>query len=155
MFDVTSSKLLILGLVALIVVGPRELPGLLRTIGKYVAMIRRQATEFRSQFDEAMRESELDQLRKEVQGVGEDLKKTVSEAETSLQQEVHSANAEVDAALAEVKQEAAAPLLQHDPLNGLEAGQPQPAPPLVEPAVAAPAPAPAPLAQPEPAKVGA
>ena len=63
MFDLTSSKLLILGIVALIVVGPKDLPILLRTIGKYVGMIRRQANEFKSQFDEAMRESELDSLK--------------------------------------------------------------------------------------------
>ena len=64
MFDLSSSKLLILGIVALIVVGPKDLPILLRTIGKYVGMIRRQAAEFRSQFDEAMRESELDTSRR-------------------------------------------------------------------------------------------
>ena len=59
MFDITSSKLLILGIVALLVIGPKDLPALLRTIGKYVGIIKRQAAEFRAQFDEAMRESEL------------------------------------------------------------------------------------------------
>ena len=59
MFDFTSSKLLILGIVALLVIGPKDLPALLRTIGKYVGIIKRQAAEFRAQFDEAMRESEL------------------------------------------------------------------------------------------------
>ena len=59
MFDFTSSKLLILGIVALLVIGPKDLPALLRTIGKYMGIIKRQANEFRAQFDEAMRESEL------------------------------------------------------------------------------------------------
>ena len=59
MFDITSSKLLILGIVALLVIGPKDLPALLRTIGKYMGIIKRQAAEFRAQFDEAMRESEL------------------------------------------------------------------------------------------------
>ena len=54
MFDITSSKLLILGIVALLVIGPKDLPALLRTIGKYVGIIKRQAAEFRAQFDEAM-----------------------------------------------------------------------------------------------------
>ncbi len=48
MFDITSSKLLLLGIVALFVVGPKELPALLRTVGKYMGMIRRQAAEFRA-----------------------------------------------------------------------------------------------------------
>ena len=65
MFDITSSKLLLLGIVALIVIGPKDLPVLLRTIGKYVGIIKRQAAEFRSQFEEAVRESELDQLKKD------------------------------------------------------------------------------------------
>jgi Tat protein translocase TatB subunit len=64
MFDITSSKLLILGIVALLVIGPKDLPALLRTIGKYMGIIKRHAADFRAQFDEAMRESELEQLKK-------------------------------------------------------------------------------------------
>ena len=67
MFDITSSKLLILGIVALLVIGPKDLPALLRTIGKYMGIIKRHAAEFRAQFDEAMRESELEQLKKDVE----------------------------------------------------------------------------------------
>ncbi len=99
MFDLTSSKLLILGLVALIVVGPKELPMLLRTIGKYMGMIRRQANEFRAQFDEAMRETELEQLKKDVEGMGRDMEATVRDAESSVEREVAAANAEVESAL--------------------------------------------------------
>jgi len=54
MFDITSSKLLILAIVALIVVGPKDLPVLLRTVGKYLGVVRRHAAEFRAQFDEAL-----------------------------------------------------------------------------------------------------
>ncbi len=99
MFDLTSSKLLILGIVALIVVGPKELPLLLRTVGKYVGMIRRQAAEFRSQFDEAMRDSELEQIKKDVENVGRDMQTTMREAELSVEREVADANAELDAAI--------------------------------------------------------
>ena len=67
MFDITSSKLLILGIVALLVIGPKDLPALLRTIGKYMGIIKRHAADFRAQFDEAMRESELDELKKDVE----------------------------------------------------------------------------------------
>jgi sec-independent protein translocase protein TatB len=64
MFDITSSKLLILGIVALLVIGPKDLPALLRTIGKYMGIIKRHAADFRAQFEEAIRESELDQLKR-------------------------------------------------------------------------------------------
>ena len=70
MFDITSSKLLILGIVALLVIGPKDFPALLRTIGKYIGIIKRHAAEFRAQFDEAMRETELDQLKKDVEKIG-------------------------------------------------------------------------------------
>ena len=46
MFDITSSKLLILGIVALLVIGPKDLPALLRTIGKYMGIIKRHAAAF-------------------------------------------------------------------------------------------------------------
>ena len=88
MFDLTSSKLIILAVVALIVVGPKELPGLLRTVGRYVAMIRRQANEFRMQFDEAMRETELAELKKDFEKLGQETKDTLAEAGRSLETEV-------------------------------------------------------------------
>jgi len=69
MFDITSSKLLILGIVALLVIGPKDLPALLRTIGKYMGIIKRQAAEFRAQFDEAMRESEIHELKKSMESI--------------------------------------------------------------------------------------
>ena len=99
MFDLTSSKLLILGIVALIVVGPKDLPILLRTIGKYVGMIRRQANEFKSQFDDAMRESELDSLKREVENVGRDMQNTMQKAETDIEREMQAVNSDVDQAL--------------------------------------------------------
>ena len=99
MFDLTSSKLLILGIVALLVVGPKDLPMLLRTIGKYMGMIRRQAAEFRSQFDEAMRESELDQIRKDVETLGRETEGTLRDAESSLNKEMTSVEQDVKSAL--------------------------------------------------------
>jgi sec-independent protein translocase protein TatB len=99
MFDLTSSKLLILGIIALLVVGPKDLPLLLRTIGKYMGMIRKQANEFRAQFDEAMKESELDTLRKEVENVGREAEATMRDAEHSVQKEVDLANSQVDSVI--------------------------------------------------------
>lgn len=99
MFDITSSKLLLLGIIALLVVGPKELPGLLRTIGKYVGMIKRQAAEFRTQFDDAMRDSEIADLKKQVEDIGKEASGAVKEAETAFQQEMSRVETETRAAI--------------------------------------------------------
>ena len=66
MFDIGWSELLLIGVVALIAIGPKELPGALRTLGQWMAKVRRMASEFQNQFHEAMREAELADLKKEV-----------------------------------------------------------------------------------------
>lgn len=96
MIDITSSKLLILGIVALLVIGPKDLPALLRTIGKYMGIIKRHAAEFRAQFDEAMRESELAELKKEVEKVGSETEAAMRAAEQSVDKEVAAARQDVD-----------------------------------------------------------
>jgi sec-independent protein translocase protein TatB len=60
---------LIVGAIALIVVGPKDLPMLMRKVGQFMARIRGMAAEFRASFDELARQSELDELRKEVQAL--------------------------------------------------------------------------------------
>jgi sec-independent protein translocase protein TatB len=71
MFDIGWSELVLVGVVALIVIGPKELPGMLRTVGGAIAKIRRMAGEFQSQFNDAMREAELDEARKAVEGINQ------------------------------------------------------------------------------------
>lgn len=99
MFDIGWGELLVIGVVALLVVGPKELPALLRTIGRYVGMIKRQANEFRAQFDEAMREAELDQLRKEVAALKSEAESSLRSAEQSVQSELAKAKSELDSAV--------------------------------------------------------
>jgi sec-independent protein translocase protein TatB len=62
-------ELLIAAVVALIVVGPKDLPILLRRLGQFMAKLRGMAAEFRASFDEMARQSELDELRKEVEAL--------------------------------------------------------------------------------------
>jgi len=64
-----SSELFVIALVALIVVGPKDLPVMLRKLGQWVAKMRGMANEFRASFDEMARQSELDELRKEVEAL--------------------------------------------------------------------------------------
>jgi sec-independent protein translocase protein TatB len=70
MFDIGWSELLVIGVVALIFIGPKELPTVLRTVGQWVTKIRRMASEFQSQFHEAMREAEMADLKKQVDDLG-------------------------------------------------------------------------------------
>jgi sec-independent protein translocase protein TatB len=60
---------MIVGAVALIVVGPKDLPILMRKVGQFVARMRGMAAEFRASFDEIARQSELDELRREVEAM--------------------------------------------------------------------------------------
>ena len=96
MFDLTSSKLLILAIVALIVVGPKDLPILLRTVGKYLGIVRRHAAEFRAQFDEAIREAELQDLKKEFENVGREVRSTIEQGSTAIDEHVMTARTELD-----------------------------------------------------------
>jgi len=65
MFDISWGKLVIIGVVALIVIGPKELPAVLRQLGQWMTKIRRMAAEFQGQFSEAMREAEMADLKKQ------------------------------------------------------------------------------------------
>ncbi|MBP8247688.1 MAG: twin-arginine translocase subunit TatB, partial [Phenylobacterium sp.] len=67
--DVGGTELLLIAAVALIVVGPKDLPMLLRKLGQFVARLRSMADDFRASFDEMARQSELDDLRKEVEAM--------------------------------------------------------------------------------------
>jgi sec-independent protein translocase protein TatB len=67
MFDIGWSELLVIAVVAIVVVGPKDLPRMLRTFGNYAGKARKVANDFKRQFDEALREAELDDVRKSVE----------------------------------------------------------------------------------------
>ena len=71
MFDIGWSELLVIAVVAIIVIGPKDLPRVMRTIGHYAGKLRRAAADFQRQFDEAMRETEIDEVRKAIESVRE------------------------------------------------------------------------------------
>src|SRR4029079_9095704 len=70
MFGIGWSEFVVLGVVALIAIGPKELPGVLRMIGQSMGKIRRMANEFQGQFQEALREAEMADVRKELDEIG-------------------------------------------------------------------------------------
>ena len=90
MFDIGWSELRVIGVVALIAIGPKELPGVLRSLGHWMGKVRRMASEFQDQFREAMREAEV-----------ADLKQQFDEATTStFNNPLETAQKEVEAAFA-------------------------------------------------------
>ena len=126
--EIGATELMVIAAVALIVVGPKDLPVLLRKLGAFVARLRGMANEFRTSFDDMARQSELDDLRREVAAM-----RDVAAAENA------AVNSQIEA-------------LNHDTALNL-AGETPPAPSYAEPdAAAAPA---AVEAAPKPAKAKA
>ena len=78
MFGLNWGELVVIGIVALIAIGPKELPTVLRTIGHWMGKMRRMANEFQYQFQEALREAELGDLQKHAK----DLSGSVSDLAT-------------------------------------------------------------------------
>ena len=66
MLDIGWSELLVIAVILIVVVGPKDLPPMLRAFGKMTTRLRRTAGEFRAQFDDALREADMDDLRKTI-----------------------------------------------------------------------------------------
>jgi sec-independent protein translocase protein TatB len=122
---------LIVGVVALIVVGPKDLPILMRKVGRFIAHMRGMAAEFRASFDEMARQSELDELRKEVEALrtGQPLKAAVGmEGEGAVQGVFDDIHASLRESQAQMH-----PMISHPYPSSLEvpteAATPEPAAP--------------------------
>ena len=97
-------EFLLAGIIALIVVGPKDLPILLRKLGRFMAKLRSLAAEFRASFDEMARQSELDELRKEV-----DAMRHAQFADAAVHPETHDALADINDGLSAVSADLRAP----------------------------------------------
>lgn len=92
MFDIGWSELVVIAVVALIAIGPKELPGVLRMVGQWMGKARKMAAEFQGQFQEAMREAEMADLKKTFDEVKEAASGLASNnIMTSLQKDVGEA----------------------------------------------------------------
>jgi sec-independent protein translocase protein TatB len=128
MFDIGWGELVVIGIVALIAIGPKELPTVLRTLGQYMAKVRRMASEFQGQFQEAMREAEMADLKKQA----EDLKSSVSDFTNfdpmaSTQKEIERAFEMPEACKTDLP--SAAPAALPEPTQQVEVNVPLPEPP--------------------------
>src|ERR1700689_2505653 len=89
MFDIGWSEIAVIAVVALIAIGPKELPGVLRMVGQWMGKARKRAAEFQGQFQEAMREAEMADLKKSFDEVREAASGfTGGNVMTSLQKDV-------------------------------------------------------------------
>ncbi|HVX99665.1 MAG TPA: Sec-independent protein translocase protein TatB [Pseudorhodoplanes sp.] len=97
MFDIGWGELIVIGVVALIAIGPKELPGVLRTVGHWVGKMRRMANEFQGQFQEALREAELADLKKqfdEAASAAGDITKRIENPLESTRKEIEASFAD-------------------------------------------------------------
>jgi sec-independent protein translocase protein TatB len=69
MFDIGWTEMLVIAVVMIVIVGPKDLPRMLRTFGRTTSKLRAMAGDFRKQFDDALKEAELDDVRKSVESV--------------------------------------------------------------------------------------
>lgn len=148
MFDISGGEFLLIGLVALVVIGPKELPGLLRGIGQTMGKLRTMAGDFRRQFDDAMREAELTEAQKSIQETADLATSAVTAFNplSTIRNEIQSTVDEIKGAGREAEAAAAGTTAQTAPPASLEFVDPpavQAAPP-IEILEAPPEPEPAP-----------
>jgi sec-independent protein translocase protein TatB len=158
MFGIDSPELLVIAIVALVVIGPKELPNMLRGWGKWMAQMRGMASEFRGHVDEMVRQSELDEVKKQLEASpGLDLQSL--DPTKQIKSAIQEGMAEGEKAMADAKSTFDNPLAEPESAPQI-AAEPQPAVAEVEapssvaeapsPVASEPLPEPAPVAEPSP-----
>ena len=112
MFDIGWTELLVIAVVAILVVGPKDLPRMLRSFGRYAGKVKRTANEFRQQFEDAIRESELDDIRKGMESITDvdptgEIKASMDETMGSLQRTSEEIKRDADKAVPQTATEPA------------------------------------------------
>jgi len=85
MFDIGWSELLLVAVLAIVFVGPKDLPRLMRTLGQYTAKMRAMAREFQNSFEDMARETELDELRKQVAELRHDAMRPLADMQRAVE----------------------------------------------------------------------
>ena len=154
MFDISWSEFLLIGIVALIVIGPKELPAVMRTLGQWTRKVRGMAAEFQNQFQEAMREAEMADLKKQVddmahdvtsvdqlKGVREDIESVGSDVQRSLSSTTEQSATEQSATEQSATEQSATEQTTTEQTAASSLGETEPMLPLPVPASADAAPA--------------
>jgi len=143
MFDISWTEFLLIGIVALVVIGPKELPSVMRTMGQWTRKVRGMATEFQNQFQEAMREAEMADLKKQVDDMARDVKDI--DPLKGVRDDIETMGKDVESSLASTpEQPVALPAAGGEPALTEPAPEPTPEPATAETALPSTAEAPAP-----------
>ena len=154
MFGIDSPELLVIAIVALVVIGPKELPGMLRSWGKWMAQMRGMAAEFRGHVDEMVRQSELDDIKKQLDASTGGLDLQSLDPTRQIKSAIQEGMAEGEKALAEAKAAIDNPLVEPESAPQV-AVDPAPAEPAAITSEALPEPAPEPVPEPAPVTAAA
>ena len=105
MFDIGWTELLLIAVVAIVVIGPKDLPRAMRTVGQWTTKMKRMAGDFQRQFNEAVREAELDDVKNQVTKLGKidpmaDLKKSLTKVDTDLKADLKKVDDSIAGSLA-------------------------------------------------------
>src|SRR5665213_1614579 len=100
LFDIGAPELVVIAVVAIVVIGPKDLPRVMRQVGQWTGKAKRMARDFQNQFNEALREAELDEVRKQVEAIG------TIDPTAGLAQDI---DATKDSIMTEMKKSAASP----------------------------------------------
>lgn len=162
MFGIDSPELLVIAIVALVVIGPKELPGMLRSWGKWMAQMRGMASEFRGHVDEMVRQSELDEVKKQLEGSSgldlqsldptKQIKSAIEEGMAEGEKAFNEAKSTFDNPLAEPE---SAPQIAAEPQPAVAEAAPITSEPPAEPAPATVAESSPPAQEEKPAKAAA
>lgn len=175
MFDLGWTELLLIAVVAIVVIGPKDLPRAMRAVGQWTGRVKRMAGDFQRQFNEAVREAELDDVKNQVTKLAKidpmaDLKKTVAKTGTDLKADLKKVDDSIATSLAKpdavnpvpktlpAAAASAAAVTAGAPADPVLAGDPEAAPVVAaepEPAAVTAAPSVAVPAVPEPTPAGA
>ena len=136
MFEIGWTELLVIAVVAIVVIGPKDLPRAMRTVGQWTTKVKRMAGDFQRQFNEAVREAELDDVKKEVASLGKldpmaDLRKSLTKVDTDLKADLKKVDDSI--ATSSAKPDAV------NPVPKTPTAPEAPAPAALEPTVLAPA----------------
>ena len=138
MFDLDAGKLVVFGIVALAVIPPKELPRVLRTVGKYVGQMRRMASDFQGQFMDAIKEADLESVKKEIMAINDEASKIDTSFDpASLMRDNITKAVETPTVYETVKAEP--PAIAHAEPEPIAEAEPIPAEPLAAARIAEPA----------------
>jgi sec-independent protein translocase protein TatB len=143
MFGLGWGEMVVIGIVALIAIGPKELPTVLRSLGQWMGKIRRMANEFQGQFQEALREAELTDLKKHAEDITSDISNFDPMADTQKEMEKAFEMPDPMAAQTSASTAPSTSVEQAPPLPAIDVPLPELPPPVTEKDFAPAAPPPA------------